>query len=437
MNYKPTKIIFILLTLFSFIATATAYNVQFADNAKTTSLSWKSKKIPISFSKSLLDPNSNKISEDEILQAINGSLATWESVANIKFEETWSEKKSVSPLGKSGDGTNLVTSSQSSENLLLFSGESSENAARTRVFFNRQGNITEADIVLNPYVQFSTDGSLGTYDLESVLTHEIGHLLGLEHSDIPSATMFERQGKNGIYNLKSFIPRTLSADDITGIRSLYGASSEEIDCCGSISGNITTFVKNSTNKFRIFAQDSQNGRFIADVLTDEEGNFSFDGLTAGNYVLFAKSTDPQNLSVEEVGNVEVSNGKTVTINKKLKVKQKNFGLQFVGFNGQIANLAVPLNSGRSYTVYVAGNNLNTKNLTASIDSPFIKVNPNTFTEHDYGSEIAVISFEVILKPDVPSGDYSISLRDKEGNVDYLFGCLSVEEMINPWYSYIF
>lgn len=435
MNYKPAKIILILLTLLSFVTVATAYNVQFADNSKNLPLRWQDKKIPISFSKSFL--NQSSISEDEIRKAINGSLKTWENAADIQFVETWTDDNAISPLGKNGDGVNLITISQVSENLLLFNGDASDNAARTRVFFNRKGNITEADIVLNPYTRFSTDGSFGTYDLESVLTHELGHLLGLEHSDVLSATMFANQGKNGIYNLQSFSPRTLSADDISGIRSIYGANIEETDCCGSISGNISFSSKNSPKKFKVFAEEVNTGRFSAEVLTDDEGNFVFGGLTAGDYILHSKSIEIKNSVYEEIGKVAVSAGKNAAINKKIKLKQKTFDMQFVGFNGQIANLAIPLNAGKSYVVYVAGKNLDAGNLTAAVNSPFIKVNSKSFISHDYGAEISVISFEVILAPDVPKGDYSISLMDKNGNTDYLFGCLSVEEMKNPWFSYVF
>ena len=53
----------------------------------------------------------------------------------------------------------------------------------------------------------------GVFDVETVALHEIGHLLGLDHSTVPGAVMFPTY---------SGARRALSADDIAGIRSLYG-----------------------------------------------------------------------------------------------------------------------------------------------------------------------------------------------------------------------
>jgi predicted Zn-dependent protease len=54
------------------------------------------------------------------------------------------------------------------------------------------------------------------HDLESVLTHELGHWLCLDHSAYPFSTMFSRN-RSG-----SWSGRTLSQDDITGIQHIYG-----------------------------------------------------------------------------------------------------------------------------------------------------------------------------------------------------------------------
>lgn len=55
--------------------------------------------------------------------------------------------------------------------------------------------------------------SINTFDTETVALHEIGHLLGLDHSTIQSAVMFANYGGQ---------LHSLSNDDIQGVRSLYG-----------------------------------------------------------------------------------------------------------------------------------------------------------------------------------------------------------------------
>lgn len=439
MILKLAKILFLLLSLMSLTLATMAYSMQFADEGNTIRLRWKNTTIPITLSDSLTKQNPNIKSGSDVAGAVRRSFKTWEKAANVRFEITTADKQSVSASGKSGDGASLLTISQTPENLLLFSGDTEEVSARTRTFFDRNGFITEADIVLNPYEQFSTDGSIGTFDLEATFTHEIGHLLGLEHSSIAGATMFERQGKNGIYGLPNFNARTLAEDDISGIRALYGAINSDVSCCGTLNGKLSTASGKTAKDTQVWIEETETGRVIAGVLTNSSGNFRIEGLSNGKFSVYAQDFGERKNSTaaQILGEVEISRGKTTNFTKKLKSLAKTFDIQYIGFNGQISQLAVPLNGGKSFMIYVGGKNLDADNLTPGFNSPYFTVSTDTITKQDYGSEISVISFEVKVSSLTPGGEYSFYLQTKNKEIAYLAGSLTVESFENPWSSSVF
>ncbi len=86
---------------------------------------------------------------------------------------------------------------------------------------NSTGEIYGFDCIMNPQTKWSTDGTprRNQYELEAVLTHELGHAQGLSHSVTATATMypFISAGDAG--------PASLADDDIIGHALLYGNSS--------------------------------------------------------------------------------------------------------------------------------------------------------------------------------------------------------------------
>lgn len=167
------------------------------------------------------------------------------------------------------------------------------------------GTVLDADIIFDPTVNFSTDSTTpaSQYDLQTVATHEVGHMLGLDHSTILSATMFPRVGP-GVS-----APRVLSSDDIAGVSSIYPNASYLTK--GSISGTVRLTSNASVYGAIVVAVDS-NGQPAAHGLTDPRGYYTIYGLNPGNYTIFAEPMDlPYTFSDQSVFN-RIYPGSTVS-----------------------------------------------------------------------------------------------------------------------------
>lgn len=97
-----------------------------------------------------------------------------------------------------------------------YEGPAQTLAVTTITFTTGTGQILDADIELNSFgTEFTTGEDIVRTDLQAVLTHEVGHFLGLAHSRVPGATM------NSDYDSGNLDFRSLSEDDRQAICTVY------------------------------------------------------------------------------------------------------------------------------------------------------------------------------------------------------------------------
>jgi Matrixin len=404
---------------------------------------WLRNPIIVSLSTSLDSPPANVRAGSDVRAAVQRALRTWSDAAGIQFLETTSSNEQISP-SNDGDGVNLIT--VSAANAAEF--ENSDAPARTRIFFDSGGAIVETDIALNPAVQFSDNGTFGTYDLESTFAHEIGHFIGLPHSGVIGATMQPRQAKNGLYGLPAFTQRSLSAADINAVRALYGEQSTYASISGRLTSN-TSGRARSIFAAQMFAEDVSTGAVVGSSISSTAGAYRVDGLSAGVYRVFAQPLDGA-VPADEIANgaqsettplfrsfvasnKSPSQSVNISANSDLKLSFFVFSRapmlapQLIGMNGELSTAPLPLRAGDLLTIYVAGEGIDDVAPDGiSISSPLISVVPGSLREAKFDTPFPVISFDVNVAASIAFGDYTIRLQTTKGELAFLPGAITIE-----------
>jgi len=165
------------------------------------------------------------------------------------------------------DGQNSVTFVDD-----LFKGQNF--LALTTNWYDESGHIIEGDIQVDPSVV--PNG----YNLELLVEHEVGHLLGLDHSAVLSSVMYPFVGRGS--------GASLDSDDIVAITNLYpkvDPTSTAATLSGRVSGDYGGIYA-----AQVVAMNDE-GSPVATALTDQLGQFEIDGVPPGNYRLYAEPLD--------------------------------------------------------------------------------------------------------------------------------------------------
>jgi len=232
-----------------------------------TAISWSASSFPLRYA---VDPLIvSKFQKGE--QSVTNAFTAWENPQHnsVKFLATGVVP---APAGKNGQNSISVH-----DKLFADSGF----IAYTTTWFEDSGRIVEADIQID-------SAAIRDYNVEAVLQHEVGHLLGLDHSGIVSSVMFPYVSKE---------PSPLDSDDQIAVADIYPSDS----------------FRNSRSTLRGEVRDARGGVFaahvvavnskgspVASALTGRDGKFEIRGLPEGDYSYYAEPlngpVDRSNLS---------------------------------------------------------------------------------------------------------------------------------------------
>ncbi|MCA9319806.1 MAG: matrixin family metalloprotease [Planctomycetes bacterium] len=209
-------------------------------------------------------------------QAINAAAASWTAVSTLSYTDAGT----TSAASASNNGSNLVTFANTSSNASVSAGT----IAVTLYFYDGSFGLTDTDIVFNPTQNFSTLGTTGFHDVQSVATHEFGHAFGLSHSPITTSSMF------AALTVGSQEARSLSPDDVAAINQKY-LTIPNFFAWGAITGTVTKPASGPVYGAHIVARSLVTGVTVSSTISRPDGSYTLYGLPAGPYRVYAEPLD--------------------------------------------------------------------------------------------------------------------------------------------------
>jgi predicted Zn-dependent protease len=181
------------------------------------------------------------VTAPQLQTALAGALAEWSGQANVTISSQFVGFTGADPFND--DGVSVI-GFQARPDLDRTLG------ATTFDIDDVTGEILAADIFLNSSFSWSVaaNGTASRFDVASVLTHEVGHLLGLGHSALGETQAQAGGGRTVLGKRAVMFPiafppgsikdRTIEPDDVSGITDIYGTATAKQEL-GAISGRVT------------------------------------------------------------------------------------------------------------------------------------------------------------------------------------------------------
>jgi hypothetical protein len=237
------------------------------------------------------------VTAPQLQAAMGKAFSTWASVPRTALSHRFVGFTGAEPVG--GDGLSVVGFRSRPELERTLAAASFEIDTLT-------GRILEVDIFFNTTMPWAVveAGRAGSFDVESVGLHEVGHLLGLGHSALGETELRDEGGRRVLGKRAVMFPiaypsgniedRTLEADDRAGLTDIYGTADANRQT-GGLSGRVTLGGQGIFGA-HITAVHTSTGDMVSSFTLTARGDFSIAGLEPGLYIVRVEPLDDADLT---------------------------------------------------------------------------------------------------------------------------------------------
>jgi hypothetical protein len=259
---------------------------SFLNSSGRVFVSWAGARIPYVVS----DQPVEGVSVDALETALQRATAAWQAAGGSNMTFEYQGRTSARPLALDGRNTIGFLARPDLEGVL---------GVTASIFDSVTGEVVESDMFLNSTVGWSVagDGEEGRYDVESIALHELGHMLGLDHSALGYFEATDDDARlaasEAVMFPFAFDPgttagRQLRADDVAGAADIYPEADHRTST-GSIRAHVE-FEGRDAFGVHVMAFNPVSGVMVAGFVL-ESGDALITGLSPGPYVLRVEPVD--------------------------------------------------------------------------------------------------------------------------------------------------
>jgi len=365
-----------------------------------------------------LDPTSFEGLEPEAVRsAVQIAMSRWNEVDRSALNFSLGADKPGADYNQSDHVIYYDPDNQSG----WFAGGSLTVAVTPIVYNTGDGRIIDIDVLFNGRRwNFDTQPDTTAFDIQDVLTHELGHVAGLDHSPVHGASMWPYVSPG------QWLHRSLTPDDQSGAVAVARDGG-----IAQLRGELRRGDSSPIRGGAVGAVRALDGRLAAVALSNKNGNWVMKAVPPGDYHLYCFPVEGVTSAAELTSNEAV---------------ETDFGAAFLGGTGSPLQLSLG-----------NGQNLNVGTVTAAADAavrdnfghakvlerggPTQSVNiygvnfnngvGNMFEFSPYitlggvTSDDGLFSAPVTVSPNCPPGSYDLFIELGNGELECVPGAIEV------------